>query len=48
MNTNIYFHEKKYLLPSKEIHNEDFYSFRSSMRKVVPFPTSEFFTYILP
>ena len=48
MNKNIYSHEKKYFFSRREIQNMESYLFRSSIRKVVPLPISEFLTYILP
>ena len=48
MNKNIYSHEDKYFFSRRRIHNIESYPFRSSIRNVVPLPTSEFLTYIFP
>ena len=48
MTKNIYSHENKYFFSRREIQNMESYLFRSSIRKVVPLPISEFLTYIFP
>ena len=47
MTKNIYSHEKKYFFSRREIQNMESYLFRSSIRKVVPLPISEFFNIYL-